>query len=129
MWFDKSMDEAYEGGIGKAIEGAGYIPMIIRQKEFNNYIDDEIISEIRKSKFVVADFTSMSGQPRGGVYFEAGFAKGLGLEVIWTCRADQIKKVHFDTRQFNHIVWKDVEDLHRQLKVRIGATIGWGPHK
>ena len=40
--------------------------------------------QIRKSKFLIADFT---GQ-RGGVYYEAGFAYGLGLPVIWTCRKD-----------------------------------------
>jgi len=29
---------------------------------------------------------------RGGVYFEAGFAYGLGLEVIYTCRKDWTKE-------------------------------------
>ena len=48
---------------------------------------DRILAEIRKSKFVVADFTSCGEciacdkcehiGARGGVYFEAGFALGL----------------------------------------------------
>lgn len=48
--------------------------MMIGSKEHSNKIDDEIIGEIRRSAFIVADFTGH----RGGVYFEAGFAMGLG---------------------------------------------------
>jgi hypothetical protein len=44
------------------------------------------MAEIRRSRFVVADYT---GQ-RNGVYFEAGFGLGLGLVVIPTCRADEV---------------------------------------
>ena len=64
---------------------------------------------------------------RGGVYFEAGFAKGLGREVIWTVRKDRLSYVHFDTRQYNHIVWSDESDLRNQLSKRISATLGDGP--
>lgn len=41
------------------------------------------------------------------LFFEAGFVKGLGREVIFTVRkedSDQLKD-HFDTRQYNHIVY------------------------
>lgn len=127
MWFDGSMSEAYTRGFKKAIIDSGYAPMRIDGKEHINKIDDEIISEIRRSRFVVADFTSLPDQPRGGVYFEAGFAFGLNIPVIWTCREDMIGNVHFDTRQFNHIVWSDPDDLYLKLKNRIGAVIGDGP--
>lgn len=137
MWFDESVDEAYDKGIEPAIRDAGYRPLRIDKKEHNNKIDDEIIREIRRSRFVVCDFTcelvkhkgKLTPLPRGGVYYEAGFAKGLGIEVIWMCRADHIKHVHFDTRQFNHIRWETPEDLQRQLRNRIGAVIGDGPLK
>jgi len=62
-------------------------------------------------------------RPRGGVYFEAGFAMGLGIPVIWTVRKDQIEQVHFDTRQYNHIVYDSPEDLKQKLCNRIRATI------
>ncbi len=62
--------------------------------------------------------------PRGGVYYEAGFAQGLGIPVIWTVKADHIDHVHFDTRQFNHITWTDAADLREKLKNRIGAVLG-----
>ena len=91
----------------------------------NNKIDDEIVAGIRRSKFLVADFTSH----RGGVYFEAGLAIGLGLPVIWLCRKDELEKTHFDTRQYNFIVWETDQavELSRALQNRIEATIGRGP--
>lgn len=119
MWFSSEMDDAAEQGIKKAISDCGYNPIRIDQKEHNNKIDDEIIAEINKSNFVIADFT---GQ-RGGVYFEAGYAMGLGKPVIWTVRSDDLTNVHFDTRQYAHIVWNDTEDLYQKLFNRIKATI------
>ena len=137
MWFDESVKDAYERGIEPAIEESGYKPFRIDKKEFNNKIDDQIIAEIRRSRFVVCDFTceliecdgEQKAFPRGGVYYEAGFAQGLGIPVIWTCRADHIEHVHFDTRQFNHITWSTPEELQENLRNRIGAVIGDGPLK
>ncbi len=129
MWFDNSTDEAWEKGIKRGIEDAGYEAVRIDQKEHNNKIDDEIIAEIRRSRFVVADFTQGEDGARGGVYYEAGFARGLGIEVIFTCREDALRHVHFDTRQYNHIVWKTSEELRQGLAVRISAVIGDGPYK
>ena len=51
MWFDDSMSEAFENGIEPAILEAGYVPLRIDQKEHVNKIDDEIISELRRSRF------------------------------------------------------------------------------
>lgn len=127
MWFDQSMEEPYEMGIEAAVRETGYKPLRIDKKEHVNKIDDEIISEIKRSRFLIADFTSERDCPRGGVYFEAGYALALGKPVIWCCRSDLIDNVHFDTRQFNHIVWKKSEDLKQKLKNRIGAIIGDGP--
>ena len=78
MWFDPSMNSAYEEGIKKAVEECGYTPLRIDKKPDVNKIDDEIIAEIRRSRFVVADFTHDKEKGvRGGVYYEAGFAYGL----------------------------------------------------
>lgn len=136
MWFGAEMSDAFESGIAPAIIESGYSPMRIDQKEHSNRIDDEIIAEIRRSRFLVADFTcglvtdgkKETAIPRGGVYYEAGFAQGLGIPVIWMCRQDHIDHVHFDTRQFNHITWTDASDLRVKLKNRIGAVLGDGPN-
>ena len=129
MWFDKEMTIAYEEGIKKAVELAGYKSMRIDKKPDVNKIDDEIIAQIRRSRFLVADFTHGNEGARGGVYYEAGFAFGLGLPVIYTCRKDMVDKLHFDTRQYHHIVWEEPADLCRDLKNRIQALIGEGPKK
>lgn len=127
MWFDASMTEAYELGIAPAIRDAGYEPMRIDNKQHDNKIDDEIIAEIRRSRFLVADFTQGETGARGGVYYEAGFAQGLNIPVIFCCKKDTISKVHFDTRQYNHITWADPDALRERLKQRISATVGDGP--
>ena len=129
MWFHKSLDKAYTDGIEPAIYDAGYKPVRIDRKEHINKIDDEIIAAIRRARFLVADFTSEPGKPRGGVYFETGFAMGLDIPVIWCCHKDLIDDIHFDTRQFNHIDWEDPADLKERLRNRIGAVIGDGPLK
>lgn len=126
MWFHSSMNDAYENGLAPGIEDAGYRPLRIDRKEHNDRIDDRIIAEIRRSRFLVADFTQGEPGARGGVYYEAGFAHGLNIPVVFTCRQDSIEKVHFDTRQYNHIVWTDANDLREKLKNRILATIGEG---
>ena len=118
-------------------EGCGLQAPSDRQEGTHNKIDDQIIAEIRRSRFVVCDFTcelieydgKQKAFPRGGVYYEAGFAQGLGIPVIWMCRADHIEHVHFDTRQFNHITWSTPEELREKLRNRIGAVIGDGPLK
>ncbi|TGM74409.1 nucleoside 2-deoxyribosyltransferase [Leptospira mtsangambouensis] len=116
--FDPSMNEA-SLEIEKACRMNGYIPIRIDNKEHNNEISGEILYEIKRSKFLISEVT---GQ-RHGVYFEAGFAMGLGIPVIWCCNESDLVNVHFDTRQYNHIVWKDKNELLEKLEKRIRATV------
>jgi len=123
MWFDDEVKSAYSEGIAKLEEDTGFSMFRIDMKQFNNKICDKILAEIRRSRFVIADVTGH----RQGVYFEAGFAMGMGLPVIWTCREDQIEGCHFDTRQYNHITWNNEVELREKLRDRIIATIGMAP--
>ena len=130
IWFDKSMSETWEKGIKSAIRDSGYGPFRVDETEHIGRIDDRIIAGIRRSRFIVADFTHDKEKGvRGNVYYEAGFAHGFGIPVIFTCRKDLIKEVPFDTRQYNHIVWDTAEDLRNKLANRISAVIGDGPIK
>ena len=131
MWFDDWMKDTYEIGIKLGIEAAGYEAKRIDRVEHINKIDDEIIAEIKRSRFVVADFTHGDSGARGGVYYEAGFAHGLNIPVIFTCREDILEDIHFDTRQFNHIAWESEkpEELCKALANRIAHVIGDGPNK
>jgi hypothetical protein len=123
MDFADAMRDAWTNGFDPAIRNAGYRPLRIDSKEFIGGITDEIMSEIRQSRFIVADYT---GQ-KSGVYFEAGFALGLGLNVIPTCRADQIESLHFDIRHLNTLPWTTPADLAANLSSRIRAIVGVGP--
>ena len=126
MWFHESVTHLYTNALAGSISDAGYAPFKINDKEHSNKIDDEIVVEIKKSRFVVADFTGH----RGGVYFEAGFAMGLGLPVIWTCRNSDLNKLHFDIRQYNCLTWENdsLDDFKNKLKNRILAVVGPGPN-
>lgn len=120
MWFDSTTKDYYDNGFVKAIEdGNKYKALRVDKLEHNNKICDQIIAEIKRSKFLVADF---SGE-RGGVYFEAGYAHGIGIPVIWTVHENWKDKLHFDTRQYNHIIYNDADELYKKLKARIQATI------
>lgn len=125
MWFNPEVLALWGNVIEPAILAAGYEPLRIDEKPHNGKIDDEIMASIRASRFVVSDFTGN----RGGVYYEAGFAHGLGLPVIFMCREDALKDMHFDIRQYNCILWnpEKLEDAKAQLKNRILATLGQGP--
>lgn len=156
MWFASEMNNVYETAIKKAIEfreEGESVPRFeavkIDNVEHVNDINDEIIGQIRRSRFMVCDLTGY----RGGVYFEAGFAYGLGLDVIYTCRKDWTKEetlkneagqevtflydgkgnqipikkegVHFDLAHRNRIEWSpdNLEDFKVRLENRIKAVI------
>lgn len=127
MWFDNKLSTAYELGIKPALQGCGYkLPFRVDDKEIDSSgyvpkIDDRIMAAIRRARFLVADITGA----RVAVYFEAGFAEGLGIPIIWTCRKASAKKdMCFDTRQHEHILWTEPEDLRAALVAKIGAR-GW----
>ena len=127
MWFHDTMDRAFEVGIKPGIEDAGYNALRVDRTEYIHKIDDEIIAGIRRSRFLVADWTQADDGARGGVYYEAGFAAGLAIPVIYTCRNGGVDDLAFDTRQYNHILWETPEELRKALRDRIGRVIGDGP--
>lgn len=123
MSFSKEMEQARRLGLEVGIRDAGYKPHRVDDAQHIDQIDDRIIADIRRSKFVVADLTGH----RQGVYYEAGFARGLDKPVFYTCHVDHKNKIHFDVRQFNCIIWQEVGDLAAQLRDRIEAVLGMGP--
>jgi hypothetical protein len=107
--------------IKQAIADTGFKPLVIDELHFDaeKTINDEIIATIKKSRFCISDFT----EQKDGVYFEAGYALGRGLKVIYTCHQDWFKQSHFDTNHFPHIIYKDPTDLYYKLKLKIEAWI------
>ena len=117
--FTKELKEIFDNDVKEIVEelGLNYIRVSSSTTDTNKTINDEIIGKIKSSKIVIADFT---GQ-RNSVYFEAGFALGLNIPVIWTCKKEEEKELSFDTRQYPHTLWETKEDLKEQLRNRIKA--------
>lgn len=119
MSFDDELDDVFHTGIKEALTDTGWEPLFHKGTQHNERIDDRIVADIKRSGLVIADFTLH----RQNVYFEAGFAMGLGIPVIWTVRRQDQESVHFDTRQYNHVVWDTPEDLRVKLVDRIRASL------
>jgi hypothetical protein len=98
MSFDPSLREVWTNGFAPGIRVTGYSPVRLDDEHYVGGITDEIMAQIRRSRFVVADYTLQ----RHNVYFEAGFALGLGLTVVPTCRADENDKLEHDPVKLKH---------------------------
>ncbi len=120
MSFSSELKVIWENAIKTAIEKTGYKAYRVDSELHSDKIDTKIITEIKNSRFLFADVT----EQKQGVYFEAGYALGLGIPVIWSCRKDDLERVHFDTRQYNHILWENENDLQEALYNFICAIIG-----
>lgn len=130
MKFEENLKKYSDDWFELAVKNAGYKPIRIDKYEHINLIDDEIMANIRKSKFIVADYTYNSF----GVYYEAGFARGLNIPVINLCNKEcfesEDNKVHFDTNHYPFLLWEwdKGEDISNKLRIRIEATIGKGDY-
>ncbi len=94
------------------IENAKLKAIKIGEEEFTEDIIAQMILCINNSKLVIADLT---GQ-RPCVYYDAGYAQAKSLRVIFTCREDEIDKVHFDVSHYP-IVPGQMKTLKSSLKI------------
>ncbi len=104
----------------RACHRAGYECKRVDTDPHADHIDNRLIDMLNRCRFVIADFTEDSRN----VYFEAGYARGMGKSVIWTRRATQV--VAFDTNQFYFIDWQDSDwaKFEFELETSIGAVVG-----
>jgi nucleoside 2-deoxyribosyltransferase len=119
--FEDALNEVFNIHLNKAITENGFNYTVVNQDnvEHNKSINDEIIVKLKSSKIVIADFTNH----RNSVYFEAGFAMGMNIPIIWTCQKGHDKEMSFDTRQFPHILWENKDDLVKQVIDRIKVIL------
>jgi nucleoside 2-deoxyribosyltransferase len=109
---------SYYQFIEKALESCGYKAYNTKDDKHLDSITDVIIAGIRKSGLVVADVTGASQN----VYYEAGFAYGLGIPVVLCCKKDSEKDMKFDTSHIKHLLWEDDNDLKNKLATLIEAN-------
>jgi len=115
--------------IKNACRELGYEASTVTQTHTDN-ITNRIISEIKNCAFLVAELTYHNR----GVYFESGFARGIGKPVFHVVRNgftsskledDKLgKKIHFDIQQVMYRPWENPDDLYTKLKDWIEATLG-----
>lgn len=117
--FTEELIPVFSNQVKEAVEETGFNYIIVNQETtpHDQKITDEIIAKIKSSRMIIADFTNSSTN----VYFEAGFAMGMKIPVIWTCKKGH--EFSFDTGQFPHITWKDADDLKKQLVNRIEIIV------
>jgi nucleoside 2-deoxyribosyltransferase len=121
MSFDKEENSIFFDAIQPACKETRFEAKRVdyEQYESEKTINDAIIALLKQCKFCIADFTKQ----KDGVYFEAGYALGRNMKVIYTCREDYFKQCHFDTSHFPHIVYKTTEELKKKLIDKIEAYI------
>ena len=109
-----------------AIIDAKFSPKFIDEAIHNKQIVPEMFRMIRACRFLILEISD----PNYGAYYEAGYALGLGKEVIICCskeafyrqyETDEEKKYqkylrpHFDIAQKQILIWEDYEDLREKL--------------
>lgn len=127
MMFSDETNDVYQNCYKKVIQSLNYACMRIDEKDFTGSIIGEITSEISDSVAIIADLTGN----RGGVYYEAGVARGLQLcnhpiKLLLTCKLDFFnkEKVHFDVSGDNILLYTDVNDLSEKLEKRLKTVLG-----
>jgi len=120
---DKDLDDLYKNFLKDAVKETGLELVRLDEVGKAGLIDNNMRAEIRKSCLLLADLT----HDNNGAYWEAGYAEGLGIPVIYLCEKDKFdkKKTHFDTNHCTTIIWeKGKEDeAIRSLKSTIRISM------
>src|SRR5262249_1705817 len=86
--------------------------------EHSGPITSKILAEIESHRFLIGDLT----HERPNVYYEIGYAHGLGKEVILV--AQETTDIHFDVAHFHLVLYKTLTELEHRLGKRLRAQMG-----
>lgn len=120
IWFDKngSMNDAIQ--ITKqAVTKTGFTPICIIDEYYPETIIEKAIGEIKQSRFVIVNLTGK----RPSVFFEAGFAYGQNLDVIFVCDEQEQKSLEFYSKHYKIYFYNSPADLEEKLIDVIKARI------
>lgn len=108
----EDVDSVFDKCIKPVLKRLSIKPLRVDRVEHNEDIDNKIFELIHSSDLCIADLT----YARPSVYYEAGYAFGLGKPVVYICRSDHFKarendlvgnlRVHFDLQMKNIIRWE-----------------------
>ena len=119
--FKDDLNSVFKNTISDMIRNLGLNPVIVNQDttSHDEKISDKIISEIKSSRILIADLTHHSQN----VYYEIGYAMGMGIPVILTCKKGYMKDVAFDINQYPVFEWKNENELSEKIKNRIKVLL------
>ncbi|HEY3904800.1 MAG TPA: hypothetical protein VGM14_12900 [Streptosporangiaceae bacterium] len=106
--FAPEMDAIYLA-INGAAKAVGLHAERVKDIKGDYRITDQILAMISQARFIVADLT----YERPNVYFELGYARGLGKKVITILRAGTVP--HFDVRDWTYLEYFDSRPLEADL--------------
>jgi len=113
MSFEKVLRDAYFIAIDPTLKRMGFNPVRVDQIQHNATVTPEIMRQIEKSVFVIADLTG----ERPNVYYEVGYAHRADKEVILLSKKGTA--VHFDVAAINRIEYEDYTELTNALEQRV----------
>jgi len=117
------LDSVFAACFKPAAKLAGFDLQRLDESPPAGLIDARLRVEVRTSRFVVADLTDENP----GVYWEAGYAEGLGKPVIYTCRRRYFDEhgTHFDTSHHHTVPWDEagLDGATTALTATIRATL------
>jgi hypothetical protein len=110
------LKDAY-GTFRRICQKLGYSCERVTEKNAATRILPEILERIRRSAFVIVDLTDL----RPNVFYELGYADGLGRKVIVT--AEKGTELPFDVKDIPTILWESQEELGEDLQDRIQSVV------
>lgn len=113
MPFESKFADAYNLGIKPACEAAGASCQRVDEQIFVANILQRIYDEITRADIVVADMTGRNPN----VFYEAGFAHGVGKQVILvTQKGDEIP---FDLKHYPFVIYENITMLKSELEKKV----------
>ena len=103
----------------------GYEVQDLRNVSKAGIIDEIMRTTIKNSKFVIADLT----HDNNGAYWEAGYAEGIGIPVIYICERKKFKKekTHFDTNHLTTVLWSmdETDRFEKELTATLRRSLNF----
>jgi hypothetical protein len=124
---DQEIDAVVRQHFAPQVKLAGFDLERLDEGQPAGLIDDQLRVRIRQARFLVVDLT----HGNRGAYWEAGFAEGLGIPVIYTCRRDVFEDPkhehhpHFDAAHWVTVPWDPADPASAavKLKITVRATL------
>lgn len=109
---DVALDDVLDG-VKEAAKRCGLNAERVDEAQSNERITDRILESIRKAEYVICDLTGS----RPNVFYEAGYAQGLGKIPIYIAREGT--KLEFDLKDYPVIFFKGMKELKDALEKRL----------